>query len=186
MINESRIQLALYKKLHLAGHRIIIPNVSWSFLPWEADLISVMKSNYLNEFEIKLTKSDFQNDFKKRKHYNLKNSKTYWNSPNYFWYIAPIKAIPICIPDYAGLMQIEFVNRYEYGIIFREIRRPKRLHDRKQTDKNLCGLLNTMTIRYWNMAARLDHIAIQKDLFENNAADRIEQESKESCFDENN
>ncbi len=170
MISEFNIQIALYKKLEVAGHRVIIPNVSWSFLTWEADMISVTKANYLNEYEIKISRQDFYNDFRKKKHYYLKNLIKYStnigsNYPNYFWYIAPLKAIPLCLPDYAGLMQTHYINRYEHKIILSEIKKPKLLHNKKQTDKNLNKMLHAMSMRYWKMAINLNNNKIQKKLW---------------------
>lgn len=44
---------------------IIVPNLSWGLLPYEADFVIVSKSGYLTEIEIKRSWEDFKADFKK-------------------------------------------------------------------------------------------------------------------------
>ena len=44
---------------------IIIPNLSWGMLNYEADLIIISKSHYMTEVEIKRSLSDLKADFKK-------------------------------------------------------------------------------------------------------------------------
>ena len=99
--DEARIQYSLFNELYKRGQRIILPNISWSYLRWEADLISVTKSGFLHEYEIKISLSDFKNDFKKKKHNTLRrNHPNMIGVPNYFWYVAPEKTVPMCIPDF--------------------------------------------------------------------------------------
>jgi hypothetical protein len=88
------------------GHVIVLPNISYSWLSWEADMISITRNDYLYEYEIKTTASDFKADFKKPKHRAFKNPNISRRVPNYFIYVALIEAIPVCIPDYAGLYQV--------------------------------------------------------------------------------
>ena len=115
-LDETRIQYHLSQNLLRRGYEIVVPN-------WEADLVGVTKAQYLNEFEIKVSKQDFERDFGKKKHYHFRRPNAYMKMPNYFWYVAPIEAIPLCIPDYAGLMEvIERNSRLE----IKDIRRPKK------------------------------------------------------------
>ena len=44
---------------------IMIPNLSWGLLPYEADFVVVNKSGYMTEIEIKRSWEDFKADFKK-------------------------------------------------------------------------------------------------------------------------
>ena len=106
-MDEGTIQYAMWAKLLGRGHKVVLPNVSWSWLYWEADLISVTQADYWHEYEIKCTKSDFLRDFEKPKHRQFSHAMRYpARIPNYFWYVAPIKAVPLCIPDYAGLILV--------------------------------------------------------------------------------
>ena len=42
-------------------------NVKYLFSDWEIDVLSLNKSNYLTEFEVKISRSDFKADAKKKK-----------------------------------------------------------------------------------------------------------------------
>lgn len=61
---------------------IMIPNLSWGLLPYEADFVVVTKSGYLTEVEIKRSWSDFLADFKKK--HNHEAEQVY-----YFYYCVP-------------------------------------------------------------------------------------------------
>ncbi len=65
----KRINLALVA--HFNSHQLYCPNTTTVF-PWEADLVSVTRSNFIHEYEIKISRSDFLADFKKTKHRLLK------------------------------------------------------------------------------------------------------------------
>ena len=161
---EQQIQNALYHELLHRGHKIIVPNVSWSYLNWEADLISITKADYLNEFEIKISKADFEKDFTKRKHYWFKKPSGIKSHrmPNYFWYVAPIKAIPICIPDYAGL--IEVIQNRHY-IVLDQVKKPVVLHKKKIPVKDIMAILRTIMFKYWNLSHNLERLDVQRQLF---------------------
>lgn len=49
---------------------LIVPNVSWGLLSYEADLIVVKKSDIVYEFEIKRSFEDFKKDFEKDHHHD--------------------------------------------------------------------------------------------------------------------
>lgn len=98
----------------------------------ECDVMSVSKSNYIYEYEVKISKSDFKADFKKKKHKNMSKrksineSKGYYYSPNYFYFVVPSGLIDINdVPEYAGLM---YVN--ENGS-FNKIKKAPKLHSEK-------------------------------------------------------
>ena len=50
------MEVALMKHFGIRQN-IIVPNVSWSFLNYEADLVVLTKSNYATEIEIKISKA---------------------------------------------------------------------------------------------------------------------------------
>jgi len=60
---EMEIVLAGYFKFLT---NLVIPNVSYGFLPYEADLLVLMKSGWVDEVEIKVSLSDLKADAKKR------------------------------------------------------------------------------------------------------------------------
>src|SRR5580700_7662207 len=47
---------------------LAIPNVSYGFLFYEADLLIVSKARYATEVEVKVSMQDWRKDFEKRKH----------------------------------------------------------------------------------------------------------------------
>ncbi len=52
--------------LFTTQHQFVTCNVAWMY-SWECDLISVNKG-MIHEYEIKVSRADFKQDFKKRKH----------------------------------------------------------------------------------------------------------------------
>jgi hypothetical protein len=76
---------------------------------FEADYIKLSKSQILTEYEIKISKSDFNNDFNKKcgktnKHDLIKDGKRC----NRFYFVCPKNLISISeIPDYCGLIYYE-------------------------------------------------------------------------------
>jgi hypothetical protein len=68
---------------------IVVPNISWSMLNYEADLVSLTKSNYGTEIEIKVSKQDLLKD----------REKTHQHDSNYFKYL--YFAVPEDMKDYA-------------------------------------------------------------------------------------
>ena len=155
MLNETTIQYRMYAELIGRGHKAVMPNVSWSWLYWEADLISVTKADYWHEYEIKSTKSDFLRDFEKPKHRQFRHAMRYpARVPNYFWYVAPIKAIPLCIPDYAGLIVVaESVANPQVwpGIGVEYVKKPALLHRSKLITEGYEAMLRSVMFKYWEM-----------------------------------
>jgi glycyl-tRNA synthetase alpha subunit len=163
-LDETKIQFYLSRHLMSKGQKIVIPNVDWSWLYWEADLISITQALYMYEYEIKISKADFQNDFKKRKHRSLRGGHNNNRIPNYFSYVAPIKAVPLCIPDYAGLIEVEQVGKYDHNIRFIQVKKPSQIHKTKQSYEGIISMLRTIMFKYWNLAETLDRYKIQKEL----------------------
>ena len=70
---EREIQDWLCKYFMAKQRKVTIPNMY--LYEWESDLISVTKSGYVHEYEIKVTKADYKNDFKNkiRRHESLRH-----------------------------------------------------------------------------------------------------------------
>ena len=82
---------------------------------WESDSISVTRSGYVYECEIKISKADFNNDKKKVKKHQIlegtykprREGMPYPMRPNYFYYVVPEGMITKDdLPEYAGLMYV--------------------------------------------------------------------------------
>jgi len=96
-------------RLLFFSHKYVINNAY--VFDWESDFFSVSESGYVYEIEIKVTRSDFKDDFNKTEKHILLESKGEKNAskmPNKFFYAAPkglLKTIEI--PEYAGLIEVE-------------------------------------------------------------------------------
>ena len=109
---------------------------------WESDVLKITKSGYAYEFEIKISRGDFKNDFKhkKKKHLLLENKENKAKMPNYFYYVVPEDLITEDeVPEYAGLI-------YIYGTVlgsgrpyysFSEIKKAPKLHAEKMNVEKL-------------------------------------------------
>lgn len=119
-------------RLFLENHDYILNNVF--MFDWESDLFAISKTGYSVEIEVKVSRSDFFADFKKRKHEYFKRSiekekfiitnqkefddicyldiyKIEERSPNRFYFACPEGMIkPEEVPSYAGLIWCE--SRY--------------------------------------------------------------------------
>ena len=83
----KEIEYALYTS-HIFDRNtyIMVPNISYGLLSYEADFVAMSKSGYLTEIEIKRSFSDFKADFNKR---HLHNDKLVY----YFYYCVPEKIV---------------------------------------------------------------------------------------------
>ena len=112
---------------------------------WESDFWLMTKSNLCYEFEIKISKTDFKNEFKHKieKHSLLENKNEELIKPNYFYFAVPENLISIeDIPEYAGLIYITDIFPY-YEII----KSAPKLTDNKQ-DENTLNLIGKFYYNY--------------------------------------
>ena len=150
-MTELEVQKAIYKNYYRTGYKFFIPNIY--LFDWESDLLGVNTSDYLIEYEVKVTRADFKNDMKKkerhhtletgmkkkhsRKSYNVETGKyeetnigeIKANRPNKFYYVCPKGVIKKeDVPSYCGLIYLD--DRY-----LRQIKAAPFLHKRKINDK---------------------------------------------------
>lgn len=122
---ESAISMYLYEKQHSP--------ITTKFTGYglaECDVISISKSNYIYEYEIKISRSDFKADFNKDKHKlmlernctkirmikenNQKVKDTLYLTSNYFYFVVPVGLVSIDeIPEYAGLIYMDTNLNFE-------------------------------------------------------------------------
>ena len=134
---------------------IIVPNVSWGLLPYEADLIQVKKSDLVVEYEIKRSFEDFKKDFTK---YHTHNAKFI----AYFYYVIPEKLIDkvrsflithfgssenspavLYYDENCGIHQMLDESNNEFG-------KARRKDYVKITESEKSTLGRLVSIRYWN------------------------------------
>lgn len=134
----DKIKFDLMKSVRTNQSDLIIPNFyisSW----YEMDVFKMTKSGYVTEFEIKISRADYFNDFKKgndsskSKHEKIKNGERICN---YFTFVFPKGLIKKEeIPVYCGAMEYDN-DKFNYLQI------GKKLHKNKFTDyKLLCEKL---------------------------------------------
>jgi hypothetical protein len=116
----------------------------------ECDVISVSKSDYIYEYEIKISRQDFKKDFIKEKHNHILNEKfTYvrkgeqlFRVCNYFNYVVPKDLISIDeVPEYAGLI---YINE---DFTFDVVKKPKLLHKTKVTANFIRQLAHNLSCK---------------------------------------
>ncbi|MCU0329045.1 MAG: MmcB family DNA repair protein [Chitinophagales bacterium] len=93
-------------KMEVLRMNYVCENVKYLFKNWEIDVCALNKTLYLTEYEVKISRSDFKADAKKRKWiYYKKRMENF--IPNYFYYACPQDLIAKEeIPEYAGLIYI--------------------------------------------------------------------------------
>jgi len=96
---------ALVCKTEILKNNIPCENVNHLF-PHECDVLSILASGYVAEYEIKISRSDFRKDGQKRKWLYFNNLINKW-IPNYFYYVCKEGLIKENeIPEFAGLIHI--------------------------------------------------------------------------------
>lgn len=133
----KKIQETVCRWLVEGGIEAICENYSHY---WEMDVASMTKSGLLWEFEVKISRSDFLSDKKKKitkfEHYKMKNEQT---APNYFCYVCPEGLIKQEeVPIYSGLYYYHKDGQISC------IKSPKRIHkakmDKEKTTKKMLRL----------------------------------------------
>jgi hypothetical protein len=75
---------------------------------WESDYFCINKEGYSFEIEVKISKADYKNDFKKDKHQFFKFNANGRLIPNRFYYAVPEGLITEKdLPPYAGLIEVK-------------------------------------------------------------------------------
>lgn len=130
---------------------------------WEADILIIDRAGLSHEIEIKLSKADFKNDFKK--HFThprtgekfLKHDKICCGDYvcNYFSFLLPMGLVPHSeIPDHCGI--IEFYHDVDDWVThFYQVRSPRKIHEDP----------------YWNL---VDKDAFMRKLAQNLVLKKIE------------
>ena len=142
---ESALVMYLYEK----SHSPITTRFTGMGLQ-ECDVISVSKSDYIYEYEIKISRQDFKKDFLKEKHNHILNEKfTYvrkgeqlFRVCNYFNYVVPKDLISVEeVPEYAGLI---YINE---DFTFEIVKKPKLLHKVKATPDFIRQLAHNLSCK---------------------------------------
>lgn len=140
-MTTPEMEIALMSFLGIRQN-IIVPNVSWSFLDYEADLVVLSKNNYATEIEIKISKSDLKKDKDKNHNHCSKYFK-------YLYFAVPSHLLEFAlteVPEKAGIYEVVGENG-DYWV--RKIRSPAKNKDSLQWlegDRNYLAELGCMRI----------------------------------------
>jgi hypothetical protein len=162
-MNERMIQNALHR--FRTDHVVTVPNIN---MAWgESDLLSVTRSGYIYDHEIKITRADFKADFgvngykltsitKANKHDDLRLAATRQRPlPNYFMYVAPVDLLTIHdVPSYAGLMVWQ-ASQAPFGVL-EIVKKAPLLHKRKINEETWQQIARALMFRYWKLRQSAD------------------------------
>lgn len=135
-------------RLKFFSHKYLINNAF--IYEWESDFFSITELDYAFEFEIKVTKGDFKDDFnKKEKHVLLESADPsgFYRKPNKFFYATPKNLLATSeVPSYAGLIEINPVDR-----VANIVKDAPYLHKEKQLEPLKPILLEKFYNRYMDL-----------------------------------
>lgn len=146
---SKNIEASLCMYLYLKGHSPITTHIIISEMQ-ECDVLSISGSDYIYEYEIKISRNDFKKDFTKEKHKNIiceKFTKVYktkltYLTPNYFNFVTPKDLIKVEeVPEYAGLIYID-----EFGT-FEIVKKPKLLHKIKANEEFIRKVSHNLSVK---------------------------------------
>lgn len=172
MINSTVLQNAFYRSQR-QRYEMILPNIHLQ-TGFEMDLFCLRKSRYVEEVEIKVSKSDYKADFKKTVHVKCLESESNPALPwqqhtdllkhqaltegrivsNYFCFLVPADlADDIELPPYAGL----YVYTPSRGFPRVACRvSPTLLHKSKVSTDLLYRHTRALSYRYWGNVLKED------------------------------
>lgn len=151
-----KVEHALQHRIISNNHLAVIPNY---FLgSFECDLFVMNKNLYTTEYEVKHSKRDFDNDFKKsRQYFDWKEQSTSEKNKhaqisgglrtNRFYFVIEASVSSVAIPKYAGLITF---HKSEHGrTTFDYKKRAPLIHKNKANDKQVKKCLERLNWRYY-------------------------------------
>lgn len=113
-------------------------NVKYLFSDWECDVLSLNRSGYLVEFEVKVSRADFLNDRKKTRFWHYDKLASIHNTPNRFFYAVPPGLINSSeLPWFAGLVYVgETIEVIQKAPLMH-----KTLHQRNRIVTKFCRIM---------------------------------------------
>lgn len=172
-ITTTEIEVAIAKH-YGTRQNIIVPNISWGF-SWndkegwhsmhECDVFVIKKTGYAVEIEIKRSKNDLLNDFKKRhKHKSSKIRELFYAIPR-----ENVDEWSKLIPKHAGIIAYEkyeeeiwdkkkhnWSGKYKWAMLARRIRNAEpNKKATKLTIEEQLKIARLGTLRIWNLKEKM-------------------------------
>lgn len=163
MKKSDKILYNLIPDVRKIGHEILIPNFYVG--SWEMDLFRQLNSGYITEYEIKISRADFRNDFNKTakdSFYNAESRQVEYKNQrnkhelmergeyvaNKFFFVVPYGLVqPSEVPAYAGLI---YYIEDEWGNRFETVKPAKFIHKNK-SEIPLESLVKSLCYREYNV-----------------------------------
>lgn len=144
-ISITEIELAVAKKFGIRQN-IIVPNISWGFNLHECDVFILRKTGYAVEVEIKRTKNDLLNDFKKKHgHKSNKIKELYYAIPS-----KDVNDWSKYIPKHAGILLYEKINdcvRISYKRYAKRNKEARKLTLKEQLNVSRLGCMRIWSLK---------------------------------------
>jgi hypothetical protein len=159
---------ALSRDLFHFRRYLIVSNVSWGLLPWEADLLVMTGSGYVSEVEIKISIADLKRDARKLKWSMFPDAHKMLKSR---WFAMPArvwdhKDAPASVPADAGVIVVD-------GAFVRVVRDANVNDDaRALTKDEQFQLARLGSMRHWSRLGRISRKAAQEQAEAKREADR--------------
>ncbi len=157
------VELALMNHFDIRRNNIVTNITSGNLFPFEVDLTVLSPAKFAHGFEIKVSKSDFNNDFKKAhvKHSLTKPLKEckHYKMFKYFSYAVPSNLVEFAIeklPKSFGIYEVVYYTNTSfpfYKVI--EKRAPTLINNRKWTDKEVFSFLRLGCMRVYNLKKKI-------------------------------
>lgn len=131
-------------------NNIIVPNLWHGIIDYEADVVSLTKSNFATEIEIKISKQDLLADFKKNHNHDSEFFK-------YFYYAVPEDLVEFAmehIPKRAGILSALRNQRGEV-FVYQKRRAELNRNHRRWTDRERLKLAELGTMRIFRLKRRI-------------------------------
>ena len=146
---SKNIEAALMMNLYEKGHSPITSHFTHMGMQ-EMDIISISKADYIYEYEVKISKSDFLADFKKPKHTLITEKKfiketkkdIFYLVPNYFYFVVPENLVNVEeVLEYAGLIYV--TEKQDYNIV----KKAPIIHKTKASNEFIRALSHQLTCK---------------------------------------
>lgn len=153
-MTTTYMEVALMKYFKF-NQKLIVPNVTnmSGLVEFETDLLVLTKSRYATGVEIKVSKADFQNEFKKRQYqYGEEMDDIFYGMFKNFYFAFPENLVEECIADVPsrfGVLSVDKKGRVK------KVKASELLYNKKWSEKDYNNLMRIGCMRIYNLKRNL-------------------------------